>query len=594
MKPYFKFRSCSSFSPVFLLCAFWVILTANATPEKKQNIELPDSPSPYSHKAWYSIQLGNIPVGVLAVGVGNTNTGYPSDYSAQFVSRVGSSPFVSFIKGNLNKNRENKIELTQKLLSKNEGGIFQESENKWIEENNKLTLTSNKGATLQGLFPLRLPTHESSNQITDNMNVFYFQSNQDETKILVPFTGIVDSTSNLNLQYDNDNFLHSADLPIQEKITLNFKRISDQQYHDFLKYFPGTLIDFGWFSSIQSPKNEIDSLTETLNSCTTQASALNKRVIKDIPQSSYLSYRKLINISRFCSNTNKFLLKNKTKSYYEKLSILSEQIKKLLKEDRLELPVAITNSPDLTVFYNDTISFLWPKVTQLLIHNSIEEMNDNFELEKNRKSLLGIQINISSLQPKSVVRADIKLIEPAITFSIEQISTPAMSSNSIFSLPVTNGSSYFINGQFFIKNENSDLDSLCAKNQGKLGLDLGDAPQIIVNTGVIRGIWDTNTRVFVAREFAFKAASTKSCKQIIFRAPAKIVPALKNELEDFKNAVISPDNEILLSNFVQKKLLVMPGKYKMTTSSLVTGNVISTHEFNVEPGTNTVVNAKAN
>ena len=32
------------------------------------------------------------------------------------------------IKGNLNRPTENHIELTQKLLSKNESGIFQESE----------------------------------------------------------------------------------------------------------------------------------------------------------------------------------------------------------------------------------------------------------------------------------------------------------------------------------------------------------------------------------------------------------------------------------------------------------------------------------
>ena len=69
---------------------------------------------------------------------------------------------------------------------------------------------------------------------------------------------------------------------------------------------------------------------------------------------------------------------------------------------------------------------------------------------------------------------------------------------------------------------------------------------------------------------------------------------LKKELNNFKESVMSSNNELLLSNNVSKKLLVMPGKYRMTTTSLVTGRVIATHEFIVEPGTNTVVMAKVN
>ena len=56
-----------------------------------------------------------------------------------------------------------------------------------------------------------------------------------------------------------------------------------------------------------------------------------------------------------------------------------------MKEDPQELPIAISNSPDLTIFYNDTVSFLWPKVMTLFIHNSIEGVKDNFDLEKGNK-----------------------------------------------------------------------------------------------------------------------------------------------------------------------------------------------------------------
>lgn len=570
--------------------------SSQGRPESPQNIELINSSSPYNYKAWYSIQLGNIPVGVLSVGVNNLSTGFPSDYYAQFVSRVGYSPFLSFMKGNLNKSQENHLELIQKLISKNESGIFQDSETKWLEKNNKLNVLNNTGATLQDLFPIHLPTFDNSNQVTENTNIFYFKTNSEESRALIPFTGTIVSASDMKLKYDNDKFLLSADLPIEENISLSFRRITEEQYHGFLNSPPENLVDFGWLAAIKSPKKEIENLTENLNKCSSQTSTLNKLVTKTIPQSSYLSYRKLINVSRFCTDTNNLLTKNKNKNYFEKLGILSAQVKKLLKEDKLELPAAITNSPDLAIFYNDTVSFLWPEVTTLFIHNSIDEINDNFNLEKNRKSLLGIQVNIASLQPRSVVRADIKLISPTITFSIEPSNSnnSNMNSNSITNINEKNPSSYLINGQYFAKNLDIDLNSFCERNNGKLGIDLGDAQQIIVNTSNIRGIWDTNTRIYIAREFAVKTTSTKNCRQIIFKTPEKIATALKNELNNFQNSVISPDNEILLSNFAQKRLLVMPGKYKLTTTSLVTGAVISTHEFNIEAGTNTIVTAKAN
>jgi hypothetical protein len=270
-------------------------------------------------------------------------------------------------------------------------------------------------------------------------------------------------------------------------------------------------------------------------------------------------------------------------------------MKKMMKEDESEIPAIIKNSPDAVVFFNDTISFIWPRVVSQLVNNSINEVKDNFELEKNRKSLLEVQVNIGSLQPRSVVRAEIKQVQPNILFKIEKYSVLTMDSKSLSALPENPQEkllSNYVNGQYFAKNQDLDLNQLCKQNKGKIGIDLGDAPKMIVNTGSIRGAWDISTRIYVGRMFALKASITENCQDIAFKVPQKIYFGLNSELDNFKNNVISSDNEILLSNHILKKLLVMPGKYRMTTSSLVTGAIISTHEFNIDPGTNTVVNAK--
>ena len=176
------------------------------------------------------------------------------------------------------------MELTQKLISKNEAGLFNQSENKWIEDNNQLVLKDNKGATLQDLFPVHIPIHGINDKFSPSMNLFYYQRTENENSVLVPFTGGYASRSGINFKYDSDHFLGSVDFPIEENISLHFKRLTSSEYQDFIKLASSTLIDFGWLTSIQSYKIEFQYLMNSLNSCVLNADYLNKLVLKNIPQ----------------------------------------------------------------------------------------------------------------------------------------------------------------------------------------------------------------------------------------------------------------------------------------------------------------------
>ena len=92
MKTHFKFVV---YSFVVLTLILLSTLKASSSPENNTLLQFEDWVPTYDHKAWYEIRLGNIPVGVLAVGVQNLKTGFPSSYQAQFISRVGDSPFMS-------------------------------------------------------------------------------------------------------------------------------------------------------------------------------------------------------------------------------------------------------------------------------------------------------------------------------------------------------------------------------------------------------------------------------------------------------------------------------------------------------------------
>jgi hypothetical protein len=153
---------------------------------------------------------------------------------------------------------------------------------------------------------------------------------------------------------------------------------------------------------------------------------------------------------------------------------------------------------------------------------------------------------------------------------------------------------FYLNGQSFAKKMDINFDSMCKINNGKIGIDLGDAPQFAINSDSVRGVWDIQTRIEIARQFTIKSTISKNCSHIYFRVPLNIEKAFSKELEQFKSETLGSENELLLSNNVQKKLWILPGKYRLVVTSLVTGSVMSAQEFSVSSGINTNVTAKIN
>ncbi|KAB8029152.1 hypothetical protein [Fluviispira multicolorata] len=575
--------------------------TANAAQEFK-DFPSPDNPStPSKYNAWYVINLGNIPIGLLVAGTDNLKTGISTQYSLQFVSRIGSSPLLSILKGEIESDQEEHIKFQQTLLSKTVNGSFKEIQNIWRQEkNSNLELDKDSGATLQGVIPALLNKSKSNIAINSSMRFFYFEpkdAKNKSTKTFIPFSGYFINNSDIDLKYDEDGFLNTGKLILEGGNELLFARIEQDKFSTLTKTISETLIDFGWFASLNSMRNEFDILRKSLVSCALHASSLNNKMIRYMPQSSYLAYRRIVNMSHFCSSLNRHLSAKDADSTASKLVIIANSVKNLLKENSQELPYYLAYSPDTVLFYNDTISFLWPRITSLLVKTAINELENNFELDKSRKSLVGIQLNISNMQPRAVVRAQIKLIDSSLNFNIETAQLSSMSATSLSDIPSNIEkplTSIFLDGQYFAKKMDLSFDEICKANNGKIGLDIGDAPQIAINAESIRGVWDVQTRIELARQFAIKSTIAKNCSDISFRVPVSLQKAFSKELEQFKSEVLGSENELLLSNNIQKKLWIVPGKYRLVVTSLVTGAVLSAQEFSVASGVNTNVTAKIN
>lgn len=574
---------------------------ASASQDTK-SFPVPDTASSnLKYNSWYVIKLGNIPIGLVVVGVDNQSTGYPSNYTAQFVSRIGSSPLLSVLKGDLTVDEANNYKLQQTLLSTTENGSFKEIQNLWRQEKEgTLALARDSGASLLGIIPASLVRVKTKLQLDETASLFYFSSKENSSKVnkvFIPFIGAFFNLQDIDPKYDDDGFLNSGKITFEGGGELNFTRITKSKYNDLTKTISETLIDFGWFSSLTSMRSEFETLKKSLDSCAGRTSSLNNRMIRYLPQSSYLSYRRIINMSHFCLGLNREINQKEQEPYAQRLNMISNSVKMLLKENAQELPYFLAYSPDTILFYNDTISFLWPRITSLITQTALNELENNFELDRSRKSLVGIQLNITNLQPRAVVRAQIKLIDSSLNFIIETAKNPNMNSISIVDVPANIEKPFgtiYLNGQAFAKKMDINFESICKVNNGKIGVDLGDAPQFAINSDSVRGVWDIQTRIEIARQFAIKSTISKSCSNIYFRVPLNIEKAFSKELDQFKSETLGSESELLLSNNVQKKLWILPGKYRLVVTSLVTGSVMSAQEFSVSSGINTNVTAKIN
>lgn len=510
--------------------------------------------SQYSHQAWYVVEVGNVPIGTAVVSMETEKHGSPYEYVIQLTSRVGVSPIASEISVSAQSRTNNRQQITQKFLSKS-----QSFETNQPPQN-------------------RLLQKQDDTFITDKTNFFFDEQNSlSFQKVLSPFpTYFLKIEDNFTANYSRDNFLQSASIKINANTSIEFKRINEKKYHAALKKIFVQRLDIDDLNGLQSHEEEMDKLVNVLSTCQSEMLNLNRSILRQMPHESYLMNRRIINLNQFCSRLERKLTNNDDDNE-EKLILISNQVKNLLKEDASELPHAVSQFSDRTLYYNNAMSFLWPRITTAMVQNAVNEISNLYRLDLNRKSLLGIQLKIAQMQQKAVVRANITQLSSPVRFFVQ--------SN-------TDSKPYYINGISFANHSKQDLGDICQKNAGNIGMDLQDASQAIVSSTGIRGVWDMQTKLTTVRVFGIMAALEKSCHNIYFKSDLASVKFVQQEIDTLKNESLSLENTLLLSNYGQKKLWVMPGKYRITIASIINEKIISVQEFFV--GENTQTNVVAN
>jgi len=501
----------------------------------------------------YEMKMGDLTVGFFSVSDDKSDQ---VTYKVQLKNRMGFSALSSSASGE---------------LSTKSGTPF-------LEQSIRTEATALPFSDTQQFHLLPWPLQEVKGQ-TKLQNAFYVKPRRaQENLFLFPLLPGQKIEEAKQLQYDSDGFLNHGTLKIEDSVPIEMNRISGGNFLKKEKEDQSKFIDFGIFYQFKNQSIELENLRSKLGSCQVELDALHREMLKKIPEGSYGLYRQVINMIDFCAGVRSDLDSNAG------VKNTAKRIQTLLNEDEKELPYSVFHSPNLFLFDLPTTDFLWPRVLSHLIDNALLELKDHATFEKNRKSLLAIQFNSVHLQPRAVVRARVQMISSASLLHIEKAEAAKGQKPQGF----------YLRGKDFAQNPETKLSSICSTWSGHIGIDLANAPAFAFSSGSMRGIWDDNGRLEVARQFAIKALSTKECNQIHFRAPQTLEEPLTKKLGQLKFDYLGVDNEILLPNRMQKKILVAPGKYRIVTTSILSGKVLSTHEFDVAPGTYTTVNAKAN
>lgn len=516
-----------------------------------------DSYSPqHQYRGWYIIELVNIPIGVAVVSADNPKHASQYDYAMQFASRIGISPITSEITVRAQNTKNGQKQIYQHFVSKSQSAATKPNNPFLIDDREKFS------------------TVKSS---------FFFNESVSRSfkDVLSPFPKqFLKLDENFDAYYSEDNLLKTANLKVSENIQIEFKRVDEKKYHEFSKKIFTQKIDLDWLNGLANNRQELDTLINNLSNCQIEMQNINKSILKQMPYESYLIYRRIINLNHFCSSLQRILTASNDADEYEQLNIISNSVKNLLKEDTSELPHSISQFSEKTLYYNNEVAFLWPRITSFMLQNAITEMANLYQLDFNRKSLLNIQIKIAKMQPQAVVRADIRQISSPVYFSIQ--------SDKDEKKP------YYLKARTFIDRVDDGLAEICGKYSGNIGIDMTNNTQGVINTSGIRGVWDIQTKLAIAREFSIQAAMEKKCRNIYYNVDSEEIKYFQQELNVFKNESLSLENSVLLSNFDHKKLWVMPGKYRITISSIINEKVISVQEFTVNDGTQTNVIANVN
>jgi hypothetical protein len=408
---------------------------------------------------------------------------------------------------------------------------------------------------------------------------------------------------------ENTEEVFAKDLEVNwiGKMPLQFLKTEKSALEEFSEKELKKPTELAWFSNPASLTSDSKHLLQDSENCMIFAKDAENQVIREFPQLPYLMHRKIYNLSSLCTRLAVMLSKSEaSKNIEQTLGDIHGLFRSLREEDPAEIPSELLNHTESQAMLNPAQKWAWLKTASLLIKTACSELSNIIAFERSQKIDLSMKVSLDQLTPgsilKGVLRAKDVRFKTEVKVALDGKQSPsqwasfqnllaqpiklAASSQASAALPPfkeTKDETY-VSGQAFAKGEVNSLQVLCEAHNGRVGLDLGDAPASLIYGPNGRGVWDRPFRLGLVAEFAKRAGVSSSCRTVTFSVPKEMQNDIEIEIKSFQRNILQSESEFQVTNRNAKRMRVLPGVYELTLSSLVSAEILAVQNILVPEG----------
>jgi hypothetical protein len=565
-------------------------------------------------QAWYEVRIQGVPVGTAVAARNETGQIFPSSVALRLVHRIGASVVTSdlVIDATVGSTGEDLLATSyaltsgkDKLLSETTSG--RRTRGFFVPEG-IVDAPISDAARVLSLVPA-VGVGDVGDPVPLEAMAFFRPGGELKGMTFNPLTSRALAPDGLT--YDDDGFLRTGDLDWHGSLSLSFKRVADDDVLDaFASQILKAPVELAWFSNPATLASDARRLQADAQSCAAFARDAENQVRREFPQLPYLMHRRIFNFGRVCDEVAASLARASGQESLEKaLDGVHRAFTGILLEDKQELPKALLLHPDAPLLGDPARRWQWVLAASRVLRGAHEELAGLIALERAQKVSLAVRVFIDTLTPGSVVKGVLRAKDVRFKTEVRTAQGNKAVATSWWKLPdalsrplrlagtaraavkidpsvsaMPPVSFELLHGQAFARGDALPVGTVCENYEGKVGLDLGDAPNAVIAGGFVRGVWDDAMRLSLVRDFAQRAGSHPACRQVIFSAPKALVPLVRQELEAFDKHILQNESEFQISNRHVRRMRVQPGVYELTLTSLVSGEVIGVREIVVPDG----------
>lgn len=583
-------------------------------------------------QAFYQVSLQGVPLGTAVAARNENGESFPSSVQMRLIHRLGGSTVMSTYESDATSGKPSSVN-GKPTAGEADGGLavrYELTQGKdslhsetarFHSAGNTLVRDTEATPSIARVLSLATDGHELAQPSVPFERWAFFgnasgSGRKDMPGAVNPFTGLPVPPED-TATYGEDGFLTSGTLTWLGLLQLTFTRVEEEKLKAFATDIFKTPVELAWFSTQKSLAPDVRRLLADSESCSTFARDAENQVRREFPQLPYLMHRRIYNFGILCMRLSTILSKPEARTNPTKtLDDVHWIFRIVLEEDKDELPSELLIHPDVAVLADASRRWQWARAASQILRATHEELSDLVALERAQKVNLAMRVSIDRLATTAVVKGVLRAKDVRFKTEVrtaegnralatswmrlpEALVRPLRLASTAraavkFEAPTRSPVSFeLLHGQAFARGEAAPVSAVCENFSGKVGLDLGNAPNTVISNGLARGVWDDTLRLALVREFAKRAGSHPACRQVIFSVPKNLVASVQAELKAFDKNILQNDSEFQISNRAQRRMRVQPGTYELTLTSLVTREVIGTREILIPDGRqNLAVNVK--